>query len=125
MATRSKEEEMRPLQEKTPNRSTQATKFRPLLQNGKRTQSQIKHLRSNASYVRMKSLDGFSCLQLGRYCFNPETESSSQGLRNPRLKLASFSKTNSQNDYSTMLPTAGQDHALIPLKYPEFNKTEI
>jgi hypothetical protein len=39
----------------------------------------IKSLGSNASYVQMKSLDGFSCLQLGRYCLNPETEPSSQG----------------------------------------------
>jgi len=52
-----------------------------------------KLLRSNASYVQLKSVDGFSFLQLGRYCFNPETESSSQGLQNPRLKPASFSKT--------------------------------
>jgi hypothetical protein len=83
------------------------------------------YLDPNADDLQMRSLDGSSGIQLGRYCFNPETEISHRGFGNPRLKLASFSKTNSQNDYSTMLPTAGQDHALIPLKYPEFNKTEI
>jgi hypothetical protein len=89
------------------------------------TPSSVKCIHHDANYLHMKSLDGFFGIQLGRYCFNLETEVSHRGFRNPRLKLASFSKTNSQNEYSTMLPTAGQDHALIPLKYPEFNKTEI
>jgi len=48
----------------------------------------------NANYLQMKSLNGFSDLQLGRYCFNLETEFSSQGFRNPRLKLAGFLQNN-------------------------------
>jgi hypothetical protein len=60
------------------------------------TQISLDH---NAIYPQMKSLNGFSDLQLGRYCFNLETEFSHQGFRNPRLKLASFSqKQFSQND---------------------------
>jgi len=47
---------------------------------------------SCANFLQVKSLDGFSNNQLGRYCFNPETEFSHRGFQNPRLKLASFSK---------------------------------
>jgi hypothetical protein len=110
---------------KCPIRPPRATRFRPLLTTGNESNLTQIYLDQNANDLQMKSLDGFSGIQLGRYCFNLETEVSHRGFRNPRLKLASFSKTNSQNEYSTMLPTAGQDHALIPLKYPEFNKTEI
>jgi hypothetical protein len=49
---------------------------------------------SNVNSLQVKSLDGFSNNQLGRYCFNPETEFSHRGFRNPRLKLASFSQNN-------------------------------
>ena len=51
-------------------------------------------LNLNANYLQMKSLDGFFDLQLGRYCFNLETEFSLQGFRNPRLKLTSFLQNN-------------------------------
>jgi hypothetical protein len=49
---------------------------------------------SIANSLQVKSLDGFSNNQLGRYCFNPETEFSHRGFQNPRLKLASFSQNN-------------------------------
>jgi hypothetical protein len=49
---------------------------------------------SNANSLQVKSLDGFSDIQLGRYCFNLETEVPHRGFRNPRPKLASFSQNN-------------------------------
>jgi hypothetical protein len=57
------------------------------------TPSSMKCFKSRCQSLQMKSLDGFSNLQLGRYCFNLETEFSLQGFRNPRLKLASSLQT--------------------------------
>jgi hypothetical protein len=89
------EEKRCALCKRKPNLSTRATRISTsspqLMMNPISPKSTLDH---NANYPQMKSLDGFSDIQLGRYCFNSETEFSHRGFRNPRLKLASFSQNN-------------------------------
>jgi len=93
--------------------------------NGCFNQRSISLLNAQGNYFECKRMDWVSTpISAREVLFQPRNWLSSRGFRNPRLKLASSLKTISQDEWSIIsVPTAGENHALIPLKYPEFNKT--
>jgi hypothetical protein len=79
---------------------TRAKRKMPILFSDLKLKSSPMNLHeTQCQYLQMRSLDGFSDLQLGRYCFNLETEFSPKGFET----LVSSSQASSKTIFSKMI----------------------